>query len=104
MQPDDHRNLPAPGAKLGVREIREADLSAVARLLSQGFGFRSIDYWWRGLERHARRPRPANYPAVGYCLDNGGVPVGVILLLFSEVLAGAETAVRCNVSSWYVEP
>ena len=49
------------------------------------------------------RPRPANYPAFGYCLDNGGV-VGVILLLFSEVQTDGETIVRANVSSWYVEP
>lgn len=104
MQPDDHRNLPAPGAKLKVREIREEDLDAVARLLNKGFAFRSIDYWLRGLERHARRPRPADYPVFGYCLDHGGVPVGVILLLFSEVRAGAQMIVRCNVSSWYVEP
>jgi hypothetical protein len=104
MQPDDHRDVPAPAAKLRVREIRVSDLDAVARLLNQGFGFRSIDYWLRGLERQARRPRPQNYPAFGYCLDHGGVPVGVILLLFSEVRAGAELVVRCNVSSWYVEP
>jgi hypothetical protein len=104
MQPDDHRNLPVPGAKLKVREIREADLGAVATLLNQGFSFRSVDYWLRGLERNAGRPRPANYPAFGYCLDSGGVPVGVILLLFSEVRAGTEMVIRCNVSSWYVEP
>jgi len=104
MQSDDHRDVPAPAAKLKVREIRESDLNAVARLLNRGFSFRSIDYWLRGLERHARRPRPANYPAFGYCLDLGGAPVGVILLLFSEVRAGAEMVVRCNVSSWYVEP
>jgi hypothetical protein len=103
MQPDHQRTSPSPVAKLKVREIHESDLNAVARLLHQGFAFRSIDYWLRGLERHARRPRPANYPAFGYCLDNGGRPVGVILLLFSEVRAGAETIVRCNVSSWYVE-
>ena len=104
MQPDDHRDVPAPAAKLKVREIRESDLNAVARLLSQGFGFRSIDYWLRGLECNAKRPRPANYPAFGYCLDHGGGPVGVILLLFSEVRSGAEMVIRCNVSSWYVEP
>jgi len=104
MQPDVQRSFPSPAAKLKVREIREADLNAVARLLHQGFAFRSIDYWLRGLQRHARRPRPANTPAFGYCLDNGGAPVGVILLLFSEVRAGVETIVRCNVSSWYVEP
>ena len=104
MQPDKHRDVSAPAAKLRVREIRESDLSAVAKLLNRGFGFRSIDYWLRGLERHARRPRPANCPAFGYCLDHGGAPVGVILLLFSEVRAGAGLVVRCNVSSWYVEP
>ena len=104
MQPDHHRDSPAPGAKLKVREIRESDLDAVARLLNRGFDFRSVDYWLRGLERHAKRPRPANYPAFGYCLDSGGKPVGVILLLFSEVRAGDETIVRCNVSSWYAEP
>jgi hypothetical protein len=104
MQAHDHRNSPAPAAKLKVREIRESDLGAVAQLLNRGFGFRSVDYWLRGLERHARRPRPQNYPAFGYCIDKGGVPVGVILLLFSEAQAGAEMIVRCNVSSWYVEP
>jgi len=105
MQRDDQRTSPSSAAKLKVREIHESDLNAVARLLHQGFAFRTIDYWLRGLERHARRPRPANYPAFGYCLDNGGTPVGVILLLFSQVRAGAEkTIVRCNVSSWYVEP
>jgi len=103
MQPDHHRDSPAPGAKLKVREIRESDLDVVARLLNRGFDFRSIDYWLRGLQRHANRPRPANYPAFGYCLDSGGLLVGVILLLFSEVQVDAETIVRCNVSSWFVE-
>jgi hypothetical protein len=101
-QPDHQRDAPA-AAKLRVREIREADLPAIAALLSRGFAFRSIDYWLRGLKRHERRPRPAGYPTFGYCLDHGGVPVGVILLLFSEVQSGAETIIRCNVSSWYVE-
>src|SRR5689334_11393816 len=104
MQPDVQRSFPSSAAKLKVRKIRESDLNAVARLLHQGFAFRSIDYWLRGLQRHAMRPRPANTPAFGYCLDNGGAPVGVILLLFSEVRAGVGTIVRCNVSSWYVEP
>ena len=94
----------ASGASLRVREIVESDLPAVAALLTKGFSFRSNDYWRRGLERHARRPRPAGYPTYGYCLDHKGVPVGVILLLFSEVRAGTQAIVRCNVSSWYVEP
>lgn len=82
----------------------ESDLTAVAEFLSRGFSFRAADYWLRGLKRHAERPRPAGYPAFGYCLDNAGKVVGVILLLFSELPAGAERVIRCNVSSWYVEP
>jgi hypothetical protein len=104
MQPDHQRSSSASGAKLRVREIVENDLPAIAELLSRGFAIRSIDYWLRGLTRHASRPRPAGYPAFGYCLDNGGRLVGALLLLFSEVRAGAETIVRCNLSSWYAEP
>jgi len=104
VRPDHQRDTPAPAAKLGVREIRETDLGAITELLSRGFPSRSIDYWLRGLERHARRPRPADYPTFGYCLDHDGMPVGVILLLFSQVRASTETVIRCNVSSWYVEP
>ncbi|WP_366526220.1 acyl-CoA acyltransferase [Bradyrhizobium sp.] len=95
---------PSPGPSLRVREIVAPDLPAIAALLTKGFSFRSNEYWLRGMERHARRARPAGYPTYGYCLDRGGVPVGVILLLFSELREGATTAVRCNVSSWYVEP
>jgi hypothetical protein len=87
-----------------VREIAASDLPAIAALLSRGFPFRSEAYWLRGLRRHAERERPDGYPAFGYCLDHGGQLVGVILLLFSRVLAGSEMIVRANVSSWYVEP
>ncbi len=104
MQADDRRDAPAGAARLRVREIRESDLPAIAALLNRGFAFRSVDYWLRGLKRHADRPRPAGYPAFGYCLDHDGAPVGVILLLFSQVRAGTESILRCNVSSWYVEP
>jgi hypothetical protein len=104
MHPDDQRIAHVSAAKLRVREIVESDLPAVAAFLSRGFSFRSTDYWLRGLERHANRPRPAGYPTFGYCLDNAGKLAGVILLLFSEVRTGAERTVRCNVSSWYVEP
>jgi len=104
MQPDRQPDTPATDARLRVREIRDADLPAIAALLSRGFAFRSIDYWLRGLKRHADRPRPPGYPTFGYCLDHEGAPVGVILLLFSQVRAGSERIVRCNVSSWYVEP
>jgi hypothetical protein len=104
IQPDGQRDASASGARLKVREIVEADLPAIARLLNRGFSFRSVEYWLRGLARHAARPRPAGYPRFGYCLDVAGVPVGVLLLLFSDIVSDTETSVRCNVSSWYIEP
>jgi hypothetical protein len=102
-QPDEPASV-VPRPALRVREIVADDLPAIAALLTKGFAFRSNEYWRRGLERHAQRARPAGFPAFGYCLDHGGVPVGVILLLFSELRSGTETTIRCNVSSWYVEP
>jgi hypothetical protein len=91
-------------AGLRLRDIVEADLPAITELLTRGFPSRSRAYWLRGLERHAKRSRPEGYPTFGYCLDNGGVPVGIVLLLFSEVSSAAQTVIRCNVSSWYIEP
>ena len=33
-----------------------------------------------------------------------GVPVGVLLSIYSVADDGGETSIRCNLSSWYVEP
>jgi hypothetical protein len=96
--------MSSPSARVRLRQITEADLPGIARLLSEAFQNRTTEYWLRGLRRHAARPRPADYPAYGFCLDSGGEPVGVILLLFSELPSADGTRVRCNVSSWYVRP
>jgi len=90
--------------KLRCREISEADLDAVADLLTRGFVGRSRHYWMQGLRRQAARQVPNGYPRFGYMLDNGGMPVGVLLLLYSSRMNGGETAVHCNLSSWYVDP
>jgi hypothetical protein len=92
---------PAPAKS---RRIEDKDLPAVAELLSRGFKFRPPAYWLRGLERQAQRPRPANYPTYGYLLESGGRVVGAILLFFTELQTPEGPAVRCNLSSWYVEP
>jgi hypothetical protein len=86
------------------RQIEEADLGAVAALLSSGFRLRPKRYWMRGLARMGARPVPAGYPRYGRLLEDDGRIVGAILTIYSSVPADGGFAVRCNVSSWYVVP
>ena len=86
------------------RPIVEDDLEAVVALLGKGFPDRSEAYWRQGLARHLARSRPPGYPTFGVLLEHEGVPVGVLLTLFSAVEHGGERSIRCNLSSWYVEP
>jgi hypothetical protein len=86
------------------REIGRADLAAVADLLTRGFERRSRDYWMEGLRRTSVREAPEGFPRFGYMLDHEGTPVGVLLLIYAARDDGSGTCIRCNVSSWYVEP
>ena len=90
--------------KVRCREITEADVDAVADLLTRGFVGRSRNYWIQGLRRQAFRPVPEGYPRFGYMLDNDGAPVGVLLLIYTARKHGEETGIQCNLSSWYVDP
>ena len=78
-------------SKIRCREISETDIDAVADLLTRGFVGRSREYWMQGLRRQAAREVPNGYPRFGYMLDNDGVPVGVLLLLYTTRTDGAET-------------
>jgi hypothetical protein len=86
------------------REISATDIDAVAELLTRGFAGRSRDYWMQGLRRQAAREVPNGYPRFGFMLHHDGVPVGVLLLLYSSRITAAEPTIQCNLSSWYVEP
>jgi len=86
------------------REIAPDDLDAIADLLTRGFVGRSRDYWITGLRRQATRDVPEGYPRFGYMLVNDGAPVGVLLLIYTNRGEGNATEIRCNLSSWYVEP
>lgn len=88
---------------LRCRPIRDSDLDAVIGLLEQGFPSRSRAYWRRGLARHLARALPAGYPEIGYLLDADGVAVGVLLTLYT-LADFRDGEVRCNLSSWYVDP
>src|SRR5689334_15785750 len=95
---------PPPSATVRCRQIVGPDIEEVIALLTRGFPGRKRQFWMRGFERQADRPTPPNCPKFGYVLESDGVLVGVLLLLFTSVAAGAEAAVRCNLSSWYVDP
>jgi hypothetical protein len=87
------------------REIGIADLEAVADLLTRGFArHRSRDWWIAGLRRLSVREVPEGFPRFGYMLDHEGTPVGALLLVYTERDDGGGTSIRCNLSSWYVEP
>jgi hypothetical protein len=92
-----------PSHQIRCREICEADIDAVAELLTRGFVGRSRDYWVQGLHRQAAREVPQGYPRFGYMLDHDGMPVGVLLLLYTARIDGAERTICCNLSSWYVD-
>jgi hypothetical protein len=90
--------------KIRSRQISDSDVEAVSDLLTHGFKLSNRDYWQRALAKLAAHPTPPGLPKYGYVLECNGAPVGVILLIFSSIPAGSGVTIRCNVSSWYVEP
>jgi hypothetical protein len=97
----------SPAPQIRCRQIGEADIAAVAMLLTRGFPNREREFWQRALERLKKHRPPAGLPQYGYLMESGGVAVGAVLLICSTMPTdGAADAVaaRCNLSSWYVEP
>ncbi len=92
----------SPG--LRCRQIGEADIAAVAALLTRGFPNRNQQFWLHALEQLTRRAPPRGLPKYGYLLESDGAVVGAILLICSTMQAGDAATTRCNLSSWYVEP
>ena len=102
----DRRGAPAPMQpvladglpNVVCRQISEADLPPIAKLLAFGFPGRNLSWWRSGLARLALHSPPDGYPRFGYMLEAEGRPVGVHLLICSAQPSG----VRCNASSWFV--
>jgi hypothetical protein len=93
-----------PAVKPRFREILESDLDAIGDLLTRGFQHRSREYWMRGLRHQGTRPLPPDAPRYGYLLEHDGVPVGCLLMIYLSKMIEGESAICCNVSSWYVDP
>jgi hypothetical protein len=95
---DSPKTLP----RIRFRQITDSDVNDVVELLTRGFAPRRSRHFWQNvMARLAAHATPSGAPRYGYMLDNGSAPVGVILLIFSTMPTGE---VRCNASSWYVEP
>jgi hypothetical protein len=93
-----------PAVKPRFREILESDLDAIGDLLTRGFQHRRREYWMRGLRHQSTRPLPPDAPRYGYLLEHDGLPVGCLLMIYSSKIIKGESAICCNVSSWYVDP
>ena len=101
-RPETPRVTPAAAPeKVRCRQIAAEDIPAVTRLLVEGFPDRTLGYWSNALNALRGRVAPEGYPQFGYLLEAEQAVVGVLLLIFVEVGGGK---VRCNVSSWYVDP
>src|SRR3954468_24124455 len=93
-------NLPEL-SRITARQINNSDVPAVAALLARGFPERSHEFWRAVFVRLELHRGPAECPKYGYLLESGGAVVGAILLISS---LGRSGTIRCNVSSWFVEP
>lgn len=95
----------SPGTKVRCREIGPNDAGPVIDLLARAFASaRDRNFWVHAFARLSAHATPPGCPRYGYLLESEGSPVGVILLIFTAVPASEGHYVRCNVSSWYVEP
>jgi hypothetical protein len=91
--------------KIRARQITDSDLTGVADRLKKGFGRRrTLQYWQQALARLAQYSTPKELPKYGYLMEREGVPIGILLLIHSRVRTDDGWTVRCNLSSWYVEP
>jgi hypothetical protein len=97
-------SMPNQAERIRCRQITADDIRPLAELLTKGFPEREIGYWLGALDTLKTREAPADFPRYGYLLEAGQTIVGVILLIFTPVLEAGGQPVRCNVSSWYVEP
>jgi hypothetical protein len=90
--------------RIRCRQIGDNDLDGLIRLLTKAFPKRTRSYWAHAMQQLATRAKPESYPRFGYLLEIDSTLVGVILLIFSTQNAYGKTHVKCNVSTWYVDP
>lgn len=103
-QSGSHLKRPPAPHPVRSRQIEDADVKRVVDLLTRGFRLRPREYWQRALAKLSVHDTPSGMPKYGYMLESCGDVVGVILLIFSTIPGSDAPRIRCNVSSWCVEP
>jgi hypothetical protein len=98
-------SLSTTPTNIKARQISEADVKEVVPLITRGFGSaRTQAFWENVFACLGTRSSPAGFPKYGYALEIDGKLVGILILIFSSVWNGGVEKIRCNVSSWYVDP
>jgi hypothetical protein len=87
-----------------IREICDADIGDIVELLRREFPSRTREYWLEVLNRLAKHCTAPDMPKYGYLIESMGAPVGVILLISTMVQDRDTVTIRCDLSSWCVEP
>jgi hypothetical protein len=90
--------------RLICREIVSADMIPLVDLLARGFYPSRREDWAQRLHLLAQHSTPAGFPEYGYVLECENTLVGASLVIYSSVLVDGKRSIRCNDSSWYVEP
>ncbi len=90
--------------RVHCREIAATDIGSVLDLLKEGFPKLPRPHWVAALDILATRPVPEGMPRYGYMLESDGSPVGLILVIVSEVRRNGVTTIRSNGAAWYVRP
>lgn len=91
--------------EIRARLITDADVAEVVNLLTRGFVTdRPRAFWNNFFACLGDRPVPAGFPRYGYVVESDGTFVGVLVMIFSTISEGGKQKIRCNVSSWYVDP
>ncbi len=90
-------------ARVGCRAITDDDADPVIDLLCVGFPSRPKSYWQTAFQTLRNRGVPEGCPRYGHVLIVDSTIVGVILLICVAV-PDEDDVLRCNLSSWYVDP
>ena len=96
--------MSSPPPRIRRREIGPSDVRRIVDLLTSGFRTRKRCFWVRAFARLSEHRTPPGYPKYGYLLECDGTPVGVTLMIYATLNSGGRPHIRCNMSSWYVDP